>query len=141
MGVKGIERVRTRVGQVFADIRKDKTRDALYAILSEGSAVAATITPVDTSFLVNSMTKPQISGTSGSVGYMAEYAKWVHAMSGKLKGQPRGDFGTTRSGTSFGGGTGKGRYWDPNGEPQFLTKGFDRIKPGIPKILEQIYRV
>ena len=149
MGVKGIERVKARTRHVFADITEKKTYAGLYAILLQGSQLSATITPIDSSFLVNSLGKPQITGTSGTVGYMAEYAKWVHEMSGKLKGQPRAHFGRlgnhSEAGpqqmTPFGGGTGKGNYWDPRGEPQFLTKGFDRIKSSIPKILEHAYRV
>ena len=74
-----------------------------------------------------------VNGTrvTGRVGYSANYAAYVHDMPGKLKGQPRSHFGKTREGTEFGGGTGKGNYWDPHGEPQFLKKGFDEERDAI----------
>lgn len=64
-------------------------------------------------------------------GYYAHYALNVHEMvEQKLKGRPRAHFGTTREGVDFGGGTGKGTYWD-TGEPKFLesvvTENRDRI--------------
>lgn len=58
-------------------------------------------------------------------------------MPGKLKGQPRAHFGKTRDGTEFGGGTGKGNYWDPHGEPQFLKKGFDEERDAIDAVIKK----
>ena len=58
-----------------------------------------------------------------TIGFTAPYAAPVHEMTGKLKGQPRANFGKTAAGVEFGGGTGKGHYWD-QGEPHFLTKAF-----------------
>ncbi len=53
------------------------------------------------------------------VGYKAKYALNVHEMTKMtLKGKPRADFGKTKAGVSFGGGTGKGKYWDPQGKAQ-----------------------
>lgn len=141
MPVKGIERVKRNIRLVVENITEKKTHDALYAVLLQGSQLSATITPIDTSTLVNSLYKPVIKGTSGQVGYMAEYAQWVHEMSGKLRGKPRADFGRTRSGTAFGGGTGSGNYWDPNAQPRFLTVAFDQLKPSIPAILKAVYHV
>ena len=54
-------------------------------------------------------------------------------MPGTLKGQPREHFGKTNNLSDFGpkqviefgGGTGKGKYWDPNAEPEFLRKAFE----------------
>ena len=82
--------------------------------------------PIDTSFLVNSEYRKvteRFGGFEGEIGYGAEYAAYVHDAPGTLKGQPRADFGKTREGVSFGGGTGKGVYWGPDGEPGFLAKG------------------
>lgn len=153
MAVKGIERVRRNFGTVIRGIDGTRTEAAVYAVLSQGAALAQTMTPMDTSNLINSQYAPQISHqqgkTSGQVGYTAAYAAAVHSAPGTLKGLPRADFGRTSNRSdmgpmrprSFGGGSHQGRYWDPNAEPQFLTKGFDQLMPSIPAILEGIYRV
>lgn len=141
MPTKGIERVKRNLKATIANIATDRTHAAIYAVLQQGSALSATLTPIDTGTLVNSLYKPVISGTSGQVGYTAQYAQWVHEMPGTLRGQPRGDFGSTRAGDAFGGGTGKGNYWDPKAVPHFLEVAFDQIKPYIPAILKEEYRV
>lgn len=73
------------------------------------------MTPVAaTSNLINSQFQEMmVNGTriTGRVGYSANYAVYVHEAKGTLKGKPRP--------ASQGG----GNYWDPSGEPQFLTKG------------------
>lgn len=94
-----------------------------------GGMYADLLTPIDTGHLLRSRfreVKPATNGWIGQYGYTAAYASAVHSMSGKLKGKPRGDFGKTKDGQSFGGGTGVGNYWDPNAEPEFLVKGFER---------------
>jgi hypothetical protein len=145
MPVKGIERVKRGFRIAVKEIGEGKTERAVYETLSQGSAMAAQMTPIDSSNLVNSQYAPQIDvkegKVSGSVGYTASYAAAVHEASGKLKGKPRADFGKTRAGVAFGGGTGNGNYWDPNAEPRFLTKGFDQIKGAVPAILKRIYGV
>lgn len=71
------------------------------------------------------------------VGYYAHYALNVHEMvEQKLKGQPREDFGTTREGVGFGGGTGKGTYWD-TGEPKFLESVVMENRTTIPEIIKK----
>ena len=104
---------------------------AVYAILSQGGAMAQTMVPIDTSTLINSQYAPQIQSMPGRVrghiGYTAEYAFAVHQASGRLAGEPRAG--------------GNGRYWDPNAEPEFMTKGFEQIKPSVPQLLKAIYRV
>lgn len=139
MPAKGIQRVKLKMRQVTEDIGGQRTNAAIYAVLSQGQSMAATLTPIDTGHLVNSAFGPVVNGKTGRVGYTAEYAFWVHQAPGKLKGQPRQHFGKTSGGLSFGGGTGVGNYWDPNAEPKFLAKGFDRIKPAIPQILKVVY--
>lgn len=110
------------------------TERAVYEILSQGAAMSQTMTPVDTSNLINSQTAPQISrsanGIEGSIGYTAEYAAAVHEAPGKLAGQPRDENDPSR-----------GDFWDPNAEPGFLEKGFDEIASSIPAILRRNYRV
>lgn len=130
MPVDGIQRVRTRIKVTFADIRGPRTREAVHVILSQGAGIASTMTPIETSNLINSQTEPRLgdtpTGVNGVVAYTAEYAAAVHDAPGTLKGQDRE--------------TGVGQYWDPAGEPQFLSKGFEEVKPAIPAILRRIYK-
>ena len=145
MPVKGIERVRRNLKVTVDRISGRATEDAVRDILTMGSAQAQYMTPQDTGNLAQSQYAPQIDvkngKVSGQVGYTARYAEYVHNAPGKLKGQPRAHFGKTRAGVEFGGGTQRGDYWDPNAEPEFLTKGFEEIKPAIPAILKRRYQL
>lgn len=129
MPVKGIERVRVRLKATFNDIKGQRTRDAVYTILSQGAGIAQTMTPIEQGNLINSQTEPRLgetpTGINGIVAYTAEYAGAVHEAPGTLRGQERP--------------SGSGQYWDPDGEPEFLTKGFEEVKPAIPAILRRIY--
>lgn len=131
MPVRGIERVKANYKRTVQKISGQVSEGAVYAILSQGGAMAATMTPIDSSNLINSQYAPQISvgkeKVRGHIGYTAEYAAAVHEAPGTLAGQPRAN--------------GNGNYWDPNAEPEFLTKGFDQIKSSIPAILKAAYRV
>ncbi|MCI2809389.1 hypothetical protein [Eoetvoesiella caeni] len=130
MPAKGIERVRKSYRRTVERIAGQVSEGAVYEILSQGGAMAATMTPIDTSNLINSQYAPQIEQNkgkvSGHIGYTAEYASAVHEAPGTLAGQPRK--------------SGNGDYWDPNAEREFLSKGFDEIKPAIPAILKRNYR-
>ena len=141
MPVKGISKVRRNLKIEADKISGEKTDRALYAILSQGAALAAMKTPVDEGNLLRSQTAPNIKDGTGTIGYGASYAAAVHDAPGKLKGQPRAHFGETAAGVKFGGGTGNGTYWSPNAEPKFLEKGFEELKPAIPAILKAIYGV
>lgn len=113
-----------RIINRLPEFLEEKERAAARAVLSGvimGSNEAASMTPVDTSNLINSQYR-HISkdGTKiiGRAGYTAAYAKYVHEASGKLRGQSRSN--------------GHGVYWGPNdGQPQFLKKGFERQKANI----------
>ena len=124
MPAKGIQQVKLKMRQVTEDIGGQRTNAAIYAVLSQGQAMAATLTPIDTGYLVDSAFGPVVLDKTGRVGYTAEYAFWVHEAPGKLKGQPRPSVGN---------------YWDPNAEPKFLANGFDYIKKDIPRILKVVY--
>lgn len=148
MPVKGIKETRIRIRSKLDEISKDTTQKAIFAILREGQAAGATMVPIDTGFLINSSFGPvMLDDSLGRVGYTAEYALWVHEAPGTLKGQPRKDFGMTSNHSdfgpqkprAFGGGSGRGRYWDPAGEPKFLAKGFSSVVPHVPRILKEIY--
>lgn len=135
MPVTGITERRRFTANITKEIAEVRLERGVTAALITGQAFASMLTPVDTSFLINSQYRDVrvIAGKSvkGAVGYTAAYAAAVHAMSGKLKGQPRGHFGKTKEGVEFGGGTGKGKYWDPAAEPGFLTKGFEENKAAV----------
>lgn len=136
--VRGIHEAKANLNRIIQDIHGRKIVRAIQSALVIGSSQAALYTPIDTSTLLNSQYREiNASGTrvTGRVGYSANYAVYVHEMSGKLKGQPRAHFGKTREGKSFGGGTEKGNYWDPHAEPQFLTKGFDEERGAIDKVM------
>lgn len=145
MATKGIAQVKRRYQMVVQEVDQKRTEAAVTAVLSQGAAIAQTLTPMDTGHLAQSQYAPQISQmagrTVGKVGYTAHYAYAVHEAPGVLKGLPRAHFGATRAGAQFGGGSETGNYWDPNAEPKFLTKGFEQVKPAIPRILKGIYRV
>ena len=136
MGIKvsGISQAKKNLNALIGDIQGRRVIRALQSALILIGARSAYYVPIDTSTLVNSQFREIDSGgviITGRVGYSANYALYVHEASGKLKGQPRENFGVTSNRskfgpqrpTQFGGGTGRGRYWDPHGEPQFLVKG------------------
>ncbi|MGO0457362.1 hypothetical protein ACTMLI_16200 [Escherichia coli] len=128
MPIKGVKRVRERLKQELKEITDKKTYEVLWRVGMLAGGFAANMTPVDTGFLINSQFQYIGSTAEGMqlrLGYTARYAEWVHNMLGKLKGQPREHFGKTSEGVEFGGGTGKGKYWDPNAEPEFLRKAFE----------------
>jgi hypothetical protein len=143
--IEGLEEVEERIAQVFTEIRVDKTEHALTEALIVGAGYAAAITPIDTSDMLNSQGREVVQNGdiwNAAVYYVSEYAKWVHEMPGTLKGRPRADFGTTGAGDSFGGGTGSGNYWGPNGEPEFLKKGMElMIQNDLEGIQQRHYRL
>ncbi|WHQ44207.1 hypothetical protein E8D21_11690 [Alcaligenes faecalis] len=129
MAVRGIKQVKNNMRKLQAEIQGRRTEAAVYAVLSQGGAAAATMTPVDTSTLINSHfveIKADGNKVTGRNGYSAEYAAAVHSAPGVLKGQDRPG--------------NQGQYWDPNGEPHFLTAGFDQIAADVPRILRNAYR-
>lgn len=140
MKVKGQKEVVSRLNKFIDDTQGKKAARAAYMALDVIAVDAAIMTPVDTSTLINSQYRQldvQAGKVIGKIGYTAEYALAVHSASGKLKGKPRADFGVTRDGKAFGGGTKTGNYWDPHGEPQFLTKALDKNKDVIIDIFKK----
>lgn len=137
-----IRRVKDNWKVKVRDIEEKRTDRALYAITSAIKSASDLKTPIDTSTLINSgyvEVQDSSSGKVGRVGYTASYAAAVHNASGKLDGQPRADFGVTRAGVAFGGGTKVGNYWDPDAEPRFLEKAGEETKPKITGILKKVY--
>lgn len=137
--VKGVGQVIKNLNKFIDDTAGIKAVRATYKVLDVIGVDAAVMTPVDTSNLINSQAKDVrvvAGGVTGKLIYSAKYALAVHNASGKLKGQPRADFGMTsnrsavgpQKPTAFGGGTKQGNYWDPHGEPQFLVKALNKNK-------------
>lgn len=133
--------VRNNFKKLVADIVGPMSEKTITQALIVGGMYADLLTPIDTGNLLRSrfreVTKSG-NGWVGRYGYTAAYAAAVHGMPGKLDGQPRAHFGKTKAGQEFGGGTGNGNYWDPNAEPEFLTKGFER--DGLEKIRQIIVK-
>lgn len=153
MGVKNLESVIGRLRLEITSAKTEKTERAITEMLIDGGANAATLTPVDRANLINSQgrkTWTDDKGMGGAVYYGAAYAPAVHEMSGKLKGKPRAHFGVTSNHSNagpqkpkeFGGGSGKGNYWDPDAEPHFLKKGMEEMaKDSAVAILKKVYSV
>lgn len=117
MPVKGLSQVNTKLKVIADNISKQQLERALYAAATHGAGNASLMTPVHTSNLINSQyvkTEATATGYRARIGYTANYALYVHEASGKLKGQQRPDIN----------GRAQGKFWDPNGEPEFLTKAF-----------------
>lgn len=144
MPIRGIDQVRENLKKTFADITGPMTEKTITEILIIGGGLADSMTPIDLGNLVNSryrIVHPSKTGWTGRYGYTASYAAAVHALSAKLKGQPRSSvasFNTKSGATAFAGKT--GNFWDPDGEPQWLEKGFemsmDDIKAAIKRNMQ-----
>lgn len=150
MGIKvrGVKEVQQKLNRLIDDTSGRKAARAIQSAMLIIGAESATMVPVDTSMLLNSQYREfEIKGTrvTGRVGYSAAYALYVHNASGKLKGQPRAHFGRTSNHSEFGpqkpvefgGGTGTGKYWDPHGEPQFLTKAVQKTKDQVAAVIKK----
>lgn len=133
MPVKGIKQVRQNMSRTLGEISGQKAERAITEALIIGAGMAATLTPVDTSNLINSqfrIVRRAADGVHGQMGYTANYAAAVHNASGKLDGQPRDPNDSSR-----------GDFWDPNAEPEFLTKGFEMTRADIEAAIKRNMRV
>ena len=146
--VKGINNAKSNLDKFIGTVQGKKAARAIQSAMLIGSTQAALYTPIDTSTLINSQFREIDAGgvlITGRIGYSANYAAYVHEASGKLKGQPRAHFGVTSNRSEFGpqkpkefgGGTGKGNYWDPHGEPQFLTKGANDERDNVDAVMRK----
>ncbi|MBS0854947.1 MULTISPECIES: HK97 gp10 family phage protein [unclassified Tatumella] len=128
MGIKvrGIQASKKGLDALVNDIQGRRAPRAAMAALDVIGLEAATITPVETSTLINSQFREvMVNGTlvTGRVGYSANYAVYVHNAPGKLKGRPRS--------------SGDGNYWDTNGEPRFLTVGAERTEETVAAVVHK----
>lgn len=144
MSVKGLDQIQANIREEFESLKGRRAERAASEIARRIRAVSDTMVPIDTSNLVNSGYAPIIThggaSVTATIGYTADYAKWVHNMPGKLKGKPRAHFGVTGAGMEFGGGSLSGNYWDPHGEPQFLLKAVKEVKPEAVEIAESAFK-
>lgn len=128
--LKGINEAIARTSQIVDEITATKVvralKSATYIIRTE----SATLTPIDTSNLINSQFDTiEINGTrvTGKIGYSANYALYVHNATGKLKGRPRAN--------------GNGVYWQPGGEPKFLTKAAERTRSLVDGVIKKEMKI
>ncbi|BEO61096.1 hypothetical protein SMQE30_15190 [Serratia marcescens] len=128
--IKGIKEAQRRLDSVVEDVRTRKAVRAIKTALFIIGKEAALMTPIGkTSVLINSQYQdtPVVNGTriTGRIGYSANYAVYVHNASGILKGLARPK--------SQGG----GNYWDPSGEPKFLTKAAEKTRRQVGEIIRK----
>lgn len=122
-----IEKVKRQLQESIKEISRDAAK-AAYEIAITAESYAKLDTPRDTGALVNSYyitIDENYDGAHATLGNTARYAFWVHEMPGTLKGQPREHFGKTSKGVEFGGGSGRGDYWDPDAYPKFLERALE----------------
>lgn len=119
MPVRGLREVRQSLKRIIGEISGPMAERALTEVLITAAGYAATMTPIDTSNLINSQFR-QItksgSKVSAMLGYTAAYAAAVHDANGTLKGT-----NTPRSTSD----PSRGNVWDPDAEPEFLRKAFE----------------
>ncbi len=123
--LKGVREAIAITSQIVDEITAIKVvralKSATYIIRTE----SASMTPIETSTLINSQFDTiEVNGTrvTGKVGYSADYALYVHNASGKLAGKPRP--------------SGKSTYWSPHAEPKFLTKAAEKTKVLVDKAIK-----
>lgn len=126
--------IKEKYKEFVQEVTLPLTEDVITKVLIIGQSNASALTPIDTSNLINSQyRRVERSGSrwTGKVGYTADYAAWVHEMPGTLKSRPRSGVdsfvaykGTSEERTAFASNT--GNFWDPDAEPKFLLKGFER---------------
>jgi len=119
MPVRGLKEVRAQLKKVFGDISGPRVEKTLTEVLIIASGYAATMTPIDTSNLINSQYRKITAYGNrvvGAIGYTAAYAAAVHDKPGTLLGT-----NTPRSKSD----PSRGNVWDPDAEPEFLRKAFE----------------
>ena len=124
--IKGVKAAQRRLDAVVEDVRTRKAVRAIKSAMFIIGAESALMTPMDTGILVNSQfQETMINGTriTGRIGYSANYAVYVHNASGIMKGLPRPN--------------NRGNYWDPSGEPKFLTKAAEKTRRQVDDIIRK----
>lgn len=115
----GTINLRQQFGQLIDNMKWPQTERTVTEMTIQARQYADELTPVATGNLINSGYRNvrRIGDTMiGEVGYTAKYAFFVHNAPGKLRGM-----GVYRSPRRL------GIVWGPDGEPQFLAKGRDKM--------------
>jgi hypothetical protein len=119
MPVKGLKEVRQQLHRLMGEISGPMAEKALTEVMIVAGGFAATMTPIDTSNLINSQFRhigKSSNGVTAMLGYTAAYAAAVHDKKGTTLGKniPRAKNDPSR-----------GNFWDPDAEPEFLKKAFE----------------
>lgn len=122
--IKGAAEAKKNLDAILGNIQTKKAVRAVYTALFIVGAESATMTPRDTSALINSQFRDiDIIGSKilGKVGYSVDYALAVHESKGSSLGKnvPR----PVDKGQAAGS---RGNFWDPSGKPKFLSKAVSR---------------
>ncbi|AXF76054.1 HK97 gp10 family phage protein [Erwinia tracheiphila] len=127
--VRGIQQAKRNLDKVVDDIQGRKAVRAIVSAFSIIGPLSAVRTPVGkTSVLINSLFQNITTDgarITGRIGYSANYALYVHEASGVLKGKSRP--------ASQGG----GRYWDPSGEPNFLSRAAKETRDQVDAVIRK----
>ena len=116
MAIKGMAQLRRNLRKQQTLAIPSHAERAMHIATSIIGGYATLMTPVDTSNLINSqyrIVKNEGRRVVAAIGYTARYAAAVHEKPGTLRGA-----GVARP-------SGRGNYWDPDAEPQFLSKAGD----------------
>ena len=106
-------RMTNRLPQFLSAVEQKAARGVTQALIL-GASEASVMTPVDTSTLLNSQFRSVAKDGSkivGTVGYTAEYAKYVHDPNVKQK------------------------FRRSTAEKEFLKKGFEEAEPNIRAVI------
>ncbi|OGB70471.1 MAG: hypothetical protein A2486_07315 [Burkholderiales bacterium RIFOXYC12_FULL_65_23] len=106
-------RITNRLPQFLSAVEQKAARGVTQALIL-GASEASVMTPVDTSTLLNSQFRGVTKDGSkivGTVGYTAEYAKYVHDPNVKQ------------------------RFRRSTAEKEFLRKGFEEAEPNIRAVI------
>lgn len=119
MPINGLDQVRRALAKEAMEIAQKKSRKAVTEVLITAAGFAATMTPIDTSNLINSQFR-EVSVddevVTGMLGYTAAYAAAVHDSKGTLVGK---NVLRDKNDPS------RGVVWAKDGEPEFLRKSFE----------------
>ena len=132
MAIKGMAQVRKNLRQQLTLAIPSDAERAMHIATSIIGGYATLMTPVDTSNLINSQYRiVKNTGTKvvAAIGYTAKYAAAVHEKPGTLRGA-----GVMRP-------SGRGNYWDPDAEPQFLRKAGDDNLSEIDQAVERAMKL
>ena len=132
MAIKGMAQVRANLRKQLTLAIPSDAEKAMHVATSIIGGYATLMTPVDTSNLINSQYRiVKNTGTKvvAAIGYTVRYAAAVHEKPGTLRGT-----GVMRP-------SGRGNYWDPDAEPQFLSKAGDDNLSEIDQAIERAMKL